>query len=259
MKRIKDNTWTDPKGGSTLLLDVYTEWIDGINVSERTRSDYRELSNSVVSPSWDRISLHHVTPSSVTAWTRGIAGRYSAARVRKAFTVFNQIRDWSVADALISHNPASRAKEISGKKGLLPAIRRDKENTYLSHEQVRALAEASSEYSLMILVMAYTGVRFGEATELRVKDVNFITRRLHVQRAVSDVRGRLIVGPPKSGEPREIPIPEFLIKPISGVISRAERPSDLLFTTASGTQVRYSRWRSGHFNKAVEACARLAE
>lgn len=76
-----------------------------------------------------------------------------------------------------------------------------------------------------------------------------------MQRAVSDVRGKLVVGPPKSGEPREIPIPEFLIEPISGVISRAERPSDLLFTTASGTQVRYSRWRSGHFNKAVDACA----
>jgi integrase len=255
LKRVKDNTWTDPKGGSTLVLDVYTDWIEGINVSERTRSDYRELWKSVVAPHWERTALHHVTPSSVTAWTREITGRYSAARVRKAFTVFNQILDWAVADALISHNPAARAKEMSGKKGLLPAIPRDKANTYLSHEQVRALAEASNEYSLMILVMAYTGVRFGEATELRVKDINLVTRRLHVQRAVSDVRGRLVVGPPKSGEPREIPIPEFLIERISGVLSKAARPTDLLFTTVSGTQVRYSRWRSRHFNKAVDACA----
>jgi integrase len=32
-----------------------------------------------------------------------------------------------------------------------------------------------------------------------------------------------------------------------------QRQDDLLFTTAKGTQVRYSRWRAGIFIKAVEA------
>lgn len=254
LKKVKDGSWTDPKGGSTAVLTVYEQWIEGINVSDRTRSDYRELWNSVVAPQWGPTQLRHVTPSAITTWTRNVTGRYSASRVRKAFTVFNQILDWAVSDSLISHNPATRAKEMSGKKGLLPAVPKDRENTYLNHEQVRALAEASGDYSLMILVMAYTGVRFGEATELRVQDVNLVTRRLHVRRAVSDVRGRLIVGPPKSGEPREIPIPEFLLEALSKVVAGASRPNDLLFTTASGTQVRYSRWRSGFFNKAVDAC-----
>ena len=104
----------------------------------------------------------------------------------------------------------------------------------------------------MIQVMAYTGVRFGEVTELRVKDISLVSRRLHVRRAVSDVRGRLVVGPPKSGESREVPIPEFLLEGLSAVIAQASRKNDLLFTTASGTQVRYSRWRSSFFKKAVD-------
>lgn len=252
LKKVKDGSWTDPKGGSATVLSVYEQWIEGINVSDRTRSDYRELWQSVVGPQWAFTQLRHVTPSAITAWTRTVTSHYSASRVRKAFTVFNQILDWAVSDGLISHNPAFRAKEMSGKKGLLPSVPRDRENTYLNHEQVRALADASGDYSLMILVMAYTGVRFGEVTELRVKDVNLVTRRLHVRRAVSDVRGRLVVGPPKSGEPREIPIPEFLVERLSEVIEAASRPTDLLFTTASGTQVRYSRWRSGFFNPAVK-------
>lgn len=253
LKKVRDGTWTDPKGGSTTVQAVYEPWIAGINVSDRTRSDYQELWQSVVGPQWQAVQLKHVTPSAITTWTRTITGQYSPARVRKAFTVFNQILDWAVSDGLISHNPAARAKEMSGKKGLLPAVSKDRENTYLTHEQVRALADASGDYSLMILVMAYTGVRFGEATELRVQDVNLVTRRLHVRRAVSDVRGRLVVGPPKSGEPREIPIPEFLLEPLTGVIEAASRPNDLLFTTGSGTQVRYSRWRSGVFNPARKA------
>lgn len=45
---------------------------------------------------------------------------------------------------------------------------------------------------------------------------------------------------------------EFLMESLNAVVAAASRQNDLLFTTASGTQVRYSRWRSGVFNKAVE-------
>ena len=165
--------------------------------------------------------------------------------------MLNQVLEWAVADGLIGNNPVTRAKELAGKRGLLPAVSKDRENKYLTHEQVHALANAVDRYSLMILVMAYTGVRFGEATELRVKDVNLVTKRLHVRRAVSDVRVRLTVGPPKSGEPREIPIPEFLIGPLSVIVGGASRSSDLLFTSVKGAQIRYSRWRSDFFNKAA--------
>ena len=252
LKRVSDDTWTDPKGGNTLFETVYLQWIIGINVSERTRSDYAELWRSIVGPEWASHQLRHITPSAIITWTRRIATMYSASRVRKAFTIFNQTLDWAVSNGSISHNPAVRAKEMSGKKGLLPTVSKTRENTYLSHEQVRELAKASGRYSNMITIMAYTGVRFGEATELRVKDVNLVTRRLHVRRAVSDVRGRLVVGPPKSGEAREIPIPEFLVSALTGIIESSTRQNDLLFTTTTGAQVRYSRWRLDTFNKAVE-------
>ncbi len=252
LKRVSEDTWTDPKGGNTLFETVYLQWIIGINVSERTQSDYAELWRSIVGPEWASHQLRHITPSAIITWTRRITPTYSASRVRKAFTIFNQTLDWAVSNGSISHNPAIRAKEMSGKKGLLPTVSKTRENTYLSHEQVRELARASGRYSNMITIMAYTGVRFGEATELRVKDVNLVTRRLHVRRAVSDVRGRLVVGPPKSGEAREIPIPEFLISALSGIIESSTRQNDLLFTTTTGSQVRYSRWRLATFNKAVE-------
>jgi integrase len=38
------------------------------------------------------------------------------------------------------------------------------------------------------------------------------------------------------------------------VVSVASSPDDFLFTTASGTRVRYSRWRSQFFNRAVVIC-----
>jgi integrase len=254
LKKAMDGTWTDPKGSATTVQAVFDNWIEGISVSQRTRADYRELWKSAVGPHWATYPLRNVTASTITAWTRVLASQYSPARVRKSFTVFNQILNWAVADGLIGSNPADRAKQLAGKSGLLPALKKDRDNTYLSHEQVWALAKACDGYSLMIVVMAYTGVRFGEATELRVKDVNLVTRRLLVRRAVSDVSGTLIVGPPKSGEAREVPIPEIVLAGLSEVVSVASSPDDLLFTTASGTRVRYSRWRSQFFNRAVVTC-----
>lgn len=55
-----------------------------------------------------------------------------------------------------------------------------KPHIYLSHEQVRALA-AASKYPGLVLVLAYCGIRWGEATALRVKHLDMLRRRLNVR------------------------------------------------------------------------------
>ena len=42
------------------------------------------------------------------------------------------------------------------------------ERRYLSHEEVHALATECAPYRLIVLFLAYTGVRFGELAALRV-------------------------------------------------------------------------------------------
>ena len=61
LAKIRDGQWTDPKGGSATIASVYGEWVHGISVSDRTRSDYQELWTSVVAPQWARTQLRHVT------------------------------------------------------------------------------------------------------------------------------------------------------------------------------------------------------
>jgi integrase len=47
-----------------------------------------------------------------------------------------------------------------------------REHRYLTHQQVHALAEAAGEHGTLIRVLAYTGLRWGEVSGLRVKDVD---------------------------------------------------------------------------------------
>ena len=56
-------------------------------------------------------------------------------------------------------------------------------------------------------MLGYTGLRWGEATALRVCDIDFGRRRIDVRRAFSDVRGKIMLGTPKSHLARTVPLP----------------------------------------------------
>src|SRR6202042_3170855 len=94
--------------------------------------------------------------------------------------------------------------------GLPRPTRRD--YVYLTHGQVLALAAEAGRGRLLILLLAYTGLRWGEATALRVCDIDLDRRRIDVSRAFSDVGGRVVLGTPKSHQSRAVPIPRFLAR-----------------------------------------------
>jgi integrase len=51
---------------------------------------------------------------------------------------------------------------------------------YLSADDVFRLADESGDHGALVLTLAYCGLRWGEAIALRVRDVQFLRRRLLV-------------------------------------------------------------------------------
>jgi integrase len=51
---------------------------------------------------------------------------------------------------------------------------------YLSPDDVGRLAHESGQHRALVLTLAYTGIRWGEAVALWVRDVQFLRRRLTV-------------------------------------------------------------------------------
>jgi integrase len=78
---------------------------------------------------------------------------------------------------------------------------------FLTHEQLARLANAAGDSRLLVLVLGYTGLRWGEATALRVCDIGLSRRRIDVSRAYFDVWGTLVLGTPKSHNSRVVPLP----------------------------------------------------
>jgi integrase len=83
------------------------------------------------------------------------------------------------------------------------------DEVFLTHAQVEALAVAS-RYPGLLRFLSYTGLRWGEATELRVRSIDTERRRAHVQEAVADVHYKQVLGGVKSHERRIVAYPDFM-------------------------------------------------
>jgi integrase len=138
--------------------------------------------------------------------SRLVASGLSPASVHKIHRVVSMVLSLAIKDGRIAKNPSA---------GLaLPRVARA-EKRYLTVEQVAHLAEAAGPGRLAILVLAYTGIRWGELAALRVSRVDLMRRRMHIAESVTEVDGgKLDWGMPKSHERRWVPVPRFLIEPL---------------------------------------------
>lgn len=131
------------------------------------------------------------------------------------------------------------------------------ERAYLSVPQVQALAQAVSFRSAVVPFLAYTGLRWGEMAALRVQDVDMLRRRVDISRSVTEVRGALVWGTPKTHERRSVPFPAVLAPALSQLMVGKNR-DDLVFTAEDGGVLRNTNWRPRVFDKAVKSCQEAA-
>jgi integrase len=115
------------------------------------------------------------------------------------------ILEGAVKDKRISTNPARDVKLPRKKKGT---------RAYLSHQQVERLARAA-KYPDLIRFLSYTGLRWGEATGLRVKHIDQVSRRIRIEENAVSVHGQIVIGTPKTHERRAVVFPPFLDQAIS--------------------------------------------
>ncbi|WP_431218882.1 tyrosine-type recombinase/integrase [Leifsonia xyli] len=176
-----------------------------------------------VEPKWGSRRVGEIRHSEVqnwvTAFTRGEGKPRSATTVLRAYGVLAGILDTAVMDRRIPSNPArgvNLPRKVKGK------------HKYLTHAQVDLLASNAKKHQALVLFLAYTGLRWGEATGLRVRDIDVERRRVDVHENAVEVSGTIYVGTPKTGEARSVPFPPFLT-PLLAKLAEHKSPSQLLF------------------------------
>lgn len=106
----------------------------------------------------------------------------------------------------------------------------------LTLDQIATLLDLIPDgvYRRYFAALVYTGMRAGEATALRVGDVDFGRGIIRVSRSLSPgMRGELIEQSPKSDKSRDVPLIDAL-RPYAEAAARGKRGSDLLFDGPGG-------------------------
>jgi integrase len=129
-------------------------------------------------------------------------------------------------------------------------VRRDA--VILTAGQVDDLAEAASPYGALVYLLAYGGLRWGEAAALRRRRCDLLRGRLEVAEAVSDVNGHLYYGSTKTYERRWVRIPTFLVELLARQLESVPAdPEALVFIGLRGAPLRYQSFRRAIWDRAV--------
>ena len=217
---VTTGMYVDPGRSRITVGEWSRRWLETkVDLKPSTRARYEGLLRVNVLPRWGEIRLADVTHEGVAAWIADLtASGLSAATVRQAHRVLSLTFSLAVRDGRLARNPADHVP--------LPRAAKH-EKVFLTVDQVEQLADAAGEYRLVILFLAYTGLRFGELAALRVRRLDLMRRRAEIVEAVAEVGGRAVFSTPKSHQVRSVPIPRFLVDELAGTARRRPKPRRL--------------------------------
>ncbi|MEU2363076.1 tyrosine-type recombinase/integrase [Streptomyces noursei] len=247
--RLFDGTYRDPAAGRVKFVEVAESWLAAqVHLKRSTRSRYRGVLDVHVIPKWGSTPLDRIRFEDVSEWLAEMlsgdaaGGRKLSARsVRKAYVVLSRVLGFAVKSRRLAFNPAAGV-------ALPKAVPAD--HVYLDDMQAEALANAAGAYRAFILLLAYTGLRWGEASALKVGRVDLDACRAHIVEAYVEDNGKLYLDSPKNHERRSVPIPRFLVEELKPhVDGRGE--DELLFTAPQGGPLRARNFRQRFFAAAV--------
>lgn len=217
--------------GRTRLTELYPGWLAAkrVHCSPGWVVDLDTAWRTHVEPRWAQTPVGQVRAGDIQEWVAELSERRSPTIVIRAHGVLAGVLDDAVRDGKIRTNPA-RGVKLPRKRGA--------RSRYLTHNEVQAVAEASG-HELLVYTLAYCGLRWGEATALRVRDVNVLRRRISVTRAVRYLRGEgFKIGDTKGKENRTVPVPAFLVPMLEQRMRRADGLDALVFPAPKAEYMR---------------------
>ncbi|MFC9919150.1 tyrosine-type recombinase/integrase [Agromyces binzhouensis] len=265
---IAAGTWTSAAARADLdaaravtLGDYAARWLaertnaKGERLRPRTVAEYRRLLDGPLAP-LTGVALWQVTPAVIRSWRSALLDTGRATTTARAYGLLNAIMGTAAADGLIPANPCT----IRGGQSTTTGRAVDPP----TDDELDTIADAiPARFRALVLLAAWGGLRYGEATELRRRDVLVLPDgeiRVRVERAVTNLRGGFHVGPPKSAAGvRVVTLPPHVgpavLAHLSDYVGRF--PDSLLFPAAldgSTHLPQSSFWR--HWDRARRAADR---
>jgi integrase len=247
-RKIDLGTWGADERSDGITLRAYADrWIEQRQLRVRSRAHYESMLNRLILPTFGDAKLVTLTPAKIRQWHADL-GSGHPTRNAQCYALLHAICATAVQDEVLDANPCRiRAASQTARK-------RDVE--VLNPAEVDRLAgKMPASLRASVVMAAWCGLRWGETSELRRKDVSDDCSVLRVRRAVTYRKGRFYVGDPKTAAGiRDVAVPPHIRPMIKAHLkNHVGRAGDsLLFADEDGTHLGAGRYWV-HWEKARAA------
>lgn len=162
---------------------------------------------------------------------------------------------WRVAvdNEIVARNPVTRSGWTKGVKDEDYEGADEKADEYFEPEQyAKLLSLIRPDFLLFVRFLGETGVRFSEATALRVGDLNFETNKAHIRRAWKKKYsgGRLSPGETKGRQRRWVEVTVEVMVLLAEHVKN-KNPDEYIFTSPTGKVISHSNFRNRQWIPAM--------
>jgi integrase len=211
---LAHGTYVDPAGGRMLFRDYAEQWRSIQVHRSTTTAQVETYLRRHAYPHLGSRQLGAIRRSDVQAWVKELTRVLAPGSVELVYRWVSTIFKAAVGDRLIAASPCI---------GITLPKRNEAEIVPLNVSEVEAMVAAVPDrYRALIVFAAGMGLRQGECFGLTVDRVDFLRRRVRVDRQLlSAVGGVPEFGPPKSKAGfRTVPMPDVVSSALAAHLAR---------------------------------------
>jgi integrase len=229
-----------PNAGKISFAEVAQTWLDAQTFGDSSREATEIRLRLYANAHFGHREIRGIKPSTIQAWLRKLQ-RDLSPTYRAVFTNVTSVFTAAVDDGLIVSNPC-KAPSVKP-----PKLEKRKVVPW-PVEQVEAVVDALPQpYRALGVLAAGCGLRQGEAFGVRVRDIDFLRRQVHVEQQVKIVAAKVTIDTPKGDKTRTVPLPDIVATELAEHLRRYPAEGDELVFT-SGEHKPLDR---NHFNPYV--------
>lgn len=253
---IVRGSYVDPRLGRITLSEWADHWLETkVNLRPGTYARYRRIIKKSLLPTFGPNQISRIGPLDVRKWLADMAANQPASAVRRNYVLLRMLMKAAVDNDLIIKTPCvaelPRATQV--------------EMRFLTVAEVDELVEAMHpHFRVLVYVLAYCGLRWGEAVGLKRKYIDTSRRTIRVEEQLTEVDNEFLFSQPlkTTAARRSVRIPAFLgalledhFADVESLRHRLEVApldrNDLVFTNTRGNPLHRGGFRLNHWLPAV--------
>ena len=232
--------WRAPETSRVLVRTSAARWIEtNPRLKRSTRALYEDLLRMWINPFIGDLRLSDISPANVREWHAEISSQTGKTRVAQAYRLLRAVLNTSVADGVLASNPcridgagASKARPVQ----LLPIPVIEATEAHLP-----------PRYRTLLQLFVWSGMRFGEAAELRRKHVDLAIGAVTIERRLYRIptTGVHDVDAPKSDAGRRVVhLPPQVVASLRQHMETfvGPGPDARVFATSVGNPINSGNW-----------------